>query len=133
MVKGAALRRELARLGAPRQPVDLDALQPMLAETAGAPFSAAGWIFELKHDGFRLLAERRDGAVRLKYRSGAAATTAFPEIERALSALPGGDFVIDGEVVVFGAGGRPSFQALQKRFQLRRAQDVASAARRLPA
>jgi bifunctional non-homologous end joining protein LigD len=133
MAPDAALRRELARLGAPRQPVDLDTLQPMLAETASAPFSSAGWLFELKHDGFRLLAERRAGAVRLKYRSGAAATTAFPEVEEALRALPGGDFVVDGEVVVFAASGRPSFQALQKRFQLRRAQDVASAARRLPA
>ena len=43
----------------------------MLAEHAEEPFSAPGWVFELKHDGFRLLAARAGQEVRLRYRSGA--------------------------------------------------------------
>ena len=103
----------------------------MLAEHADEPFSGPGWVFELKHDGFRLLAERKGSAVRLQYRSGAA-TPVFPEIERVLAAHPF-DLVLDGEVVVLDAAGRPSFQGLQKRVQLRRAADIERAARRLPA
>ena len=96
----------------------------MLAEHAEQPFSAPGWLFELKHDGFRLLASRTGGEVRLQYRSGAA-TAVFPEIERALSG-----FAFD---LVLDEAGRPSFQGLQKRVQLRRPADIERAARRLPA
>jgi bifunctional non-homologous end joining protein LigD len=127
------LRRELARLGAPRRPLDLTSVEPMLAETGQEPFSAEGWIFELKHDGFRLLAGRRDGRAELAYRSGTVATEVFPEVERALAELPCDGLVLDGEVVVLDARGRPSFQGLQKRVQLRRPADVALAARQRPA
>jgi bifunctional non-homologous end joining protein LigD len=103
----------------------------MLAEPADEPFSAPGWLFELKHDGFRLLASRAGAEVRLQYRSGAA-TGVFPEIEGALARLSF-DVVLDGEVVVLDDGGRPSFQRLQKRVQLRRAPDIERAAARHPA
>src|SRR5262245_8541033 len=130
-MRGARLRRDLERLGAPARPVPLEEVQPMLAEHCEQPFSAPGWVFELKHDGFRLLAARAGTAVRLQYRSGAA-TAVFPEIERALSPLPV-DLVLDGEVVVLDAAGRSSFQGLQKRVGLRRAADIERAARRYPA
>jgi bifunctional non-homologous end joining protein LigD len=129
--RASRLRRQLKRLGAPARAVTLEGLQPMLAEHADEPFSGPGWVFELKHDGFRLLAERKGSGVRLQYRSGAA-TPVFPEIERVLAAQSL-DLVLDGEVVVLDAAGRPSFQGLQKRVQLRRAADIERAARRLPA
>src|SRR5689334_18804940 len=97
------LRRELRRLGAPVGDVDVAVLQPMLAEHADQPFSGPGWVFELKHDGFRLLARRHHGAPLLRYRSGTP-TAAFPEIESAVAALPV-DAVVDGELVVLDAGG----------------------------
>jgi bifunctional non-homologous end joining protein LigD len=125
------LRRELKRLGAPARPLALDGLQPMLAEHAEQPFSAPGWVFELKHDGFRLLAARAGHTVRLQYRSGNV-TSVFPEIERALAAFSC-DLVLDGEVVVLDAAGRATFQGLQKRVQLRRAPDIARAAGQYPA
>ncbi|HET8644618.1 MAG TPA: DNA ligase, partial [Vicinamibacteria bacterium] len=128
---GARLRRRLKALGAPAGAVSLDTLHPMLAEPAEGPFSAPGWLFELKHDGFRLLAAREGGRARLRYRSGAA-TSVFPEVESALAALPL-DLVLDGEVVVLDREGRPTFQGLQKRVQLRRAPDIARAARQRPA
>jgi len=86
-----------------------------------APFSRKGWLFEIKYDGFRLLAAKEGGRPSLRYRSGGDATAAFPEIARALEALPTDHVVLDTEVVVPGTGGRPSFQRLQKRFQSTRA------------
>ena len=55
-----------------------------------APFSDPGWTFELKYDGYRLLAEVDAGRCSLKSRNGADATTWFPEVAAGLSALPGG-------------------------------------------
>jgi bifunctional non-homologous end joining protein LigD len=94
------------------------ATEVMLAEVSG-PFSADGWLFEIKYDGFRVLAGRDGGRPRVRYRSGADGTGAFPEIVAALAALPGVDHVLDGEVVVLDAAGRPSFQRMQQRFQSR--------------
>ncbi len=64
-----------------------------------------------------MLAGRDRGRPRLRYRSGLDATGAFPEVAAALDALPRGDFVLDGEVVVLDAEGRPRFQRLQQRSQ----------------
>ena len=88
----------------------------MLAETA-QPFSRAGWLFEIKYDGFRMLAGRAGGRPRLRYRSGLDATAAFPEIAAALGRLKAGEFALDGEVVVLGDDGRPRFQRLQQHLQ----------------
>ncbi|HYL06498.1 MAG TPA: non-homologous end-joining DNA ligase [Thermoanaerobaculia bacterium] len=115
------LRRELARLGAPRvAPAGLavEAVAPMLAETRERPFNAAGWLFELKYDGYRLLAgHAAAGAVRLLYRSGRDATVDFPALARAVAALPFASLVLDGEAVALDAQGRPSFGLLQRRAQ----------------
>ena len=56
------------------------AIEPMLLERAPAPFTAPGWRFEIKHDGYRLLAAVADGKAYLKTRRGANATAWFPEI-----------------------------------------------------
>jgi bifunctional non-homologous end joining protein LigD len=103
----------------------------MLAETS-APFSGDGWVFEIKYDGFRMRAGRRGGRPRLRYRSGIDATGAFPEIARDLAALADPDVVLDAEVCVIGADGRPAFQRLQQRFQARGG-DARRAAARDPA
>ena len=105
----------------------------MLATVAEAPFSRPGWLFELKYDGYRLLAEKRDGRAALYYRSGLNATDVFPEIARAVTALPFERLVLDGEVTVPDESGKPSFSRLQKRGRLSRAPDIAAAAVQLPA
>lgn len=128
---GGALE-EARRLGAKARALGPADLRPMLAETREAPFSGDGWLFELKYDGYRMLA-RRDGArARLSYRSGDDATALFPEIAKAIEMLPA-DAVLDGEVVVLAQDGRPSFQALQQRAQLGRPQDVGRASVERPA
>ncbi len=109
------LRAQLASLPAPERAVHVADVEPMLAEARRRPFSSPDWRFELKHDGFRLLAGRAGGAVRLYHRRGREVTTLYPEIARALATWPGGDLVLDGEVVAADAAGRPSFQHLLSR------------------
>jgi bifunctional non-homologous end joining protein LigD len=109
------IRDELLRLGAPRAPVDPAAVQVMKPETREHPFSRAGWIFELKHDGFRMLAVGGSGEARLLYKKGRDAARTFPELAEAVAALPFQSLILDGEVVILDAEGRPDFQKLQRR------------------
>ncbi len=129
----AELASAAEELGAPRRDVDGAALRPMLAETRERPFDREGWLFELKYDGWRIIAGVRDGNARLYTRNGTDATSRFPDLADALSRLPCPDFVLDGEVIIQDDVGRPSFQRLQQRAQLRRATDIQRAAIELPA
>jgi bifunctional non-homologous end joining protein LigD len=86
-----------------------------LAEARPTAFTKDGWGFELKLDGFRLLAERVGGKVRLVLRRGREATRQFPEIVTELEKIPGGDFILDGELVIQDEEGRPIFQRLLTR------------------
>jgi bifunctional non-homologous end joining protein LigD len=122
---------EAERLGARRRAAGPRAA-PMLAEAAEAPFTDPAWLFELKYDGYRALAGREGGRVAIRYRSGDDATALYPEVRTALALLPA-DALLDGEIVVLGGDGRPSFQALQRRAQLSRKEDVARAALERPA
>jgi bifunctional non-homologous end joining protein LigD len=120
----ADIATEAARLGAPKRAVKLDAKQLMLAETADAPFSRPGWLFELKLDGYRILAGKEGDEARLLTRNGNDCGVSFPEVERAVRALPVGRAVLDGEVVALDEEGKPSFQRLQGRAKVTRAIDV---------
>jgi bifunctional non-homologous end joining protein LigD len=87
----------------------------MLATRVEQPFTRAGWIFEPKYDGWRVLSRRKRGRVALFSRNGIDLTPEEPAIAAALEALSGGDFIVDGELVVFGDDGVPRFSLLQKR------------------
>jgi len=132
---GVALRKlvaEIDKSSAPRSAPDVSDIVAMKPETREKPFSQPGWLFELKYDGFRMLAERRAGAPRLLYRSGHDASAIFPEIARAVAALPC-DLVLDGEAVSLDETGRPVFQLLQRRALRTRRIDVEQAAVAMPA
>ncbi len=131
--RAAALREALARADAPRGELRAESVKLMLAETAEAPFSSPDWLYELKHDGFRLLAERDGDEARLLYRRGSDTSAIYPDLTRALRALPCRRFVLDGEVVVLEDDGRPSFPRLQQRALLQRPADAARAALQHPA
>ncbi len=118
------LLEEVAHSGATKARVRASRLSPMLCTSADAPLHRAGWIYELKLDGVRILAERHDGDARLFYRTHRAATASFPEIVDALRTLLAKDVVLDGEIVSFDARGRPSFQKLGSRVQARRASQL---------
>ncbi|MBI4409357.1 MAG: DNA ligase D [Gemmatimonadetes bacterium] len=127
------MRAELQRGRAPRRQVQLAGLEPMLAETRERPFTRAGWLFELKYDGYRILAARTHGEASLRTRNGRDITAVFPDVARAVAALPFDHIVIDGEVVVHDDAGIPSFQRLQQRALLTKPADVRRAAAELPA
>lgn len=86
--------------------------QPMLAVPWPEPFDDDGWWFEVKWDGFRVLAELEEDRMRLRSRRGNDLTATFPELAGLRSEVPA---VVDGEVVAFDDDGRPSFQRLQRR------------------
>ncbi len=127
------VRAEVADSAARRRRVDPRSLPLMLAVTGDRPFSRQGWIYELKYDGYRLVAAKEGGSVFLRYRNGGDVTALYPELTRALRALPVQSLVLDGEVVVLDGAGRPSFARLQTRALLSRPVDIEQAAVRRPA
>jgi bifunctional non-homologous end joining protein LigD len=131
--RAAPLREALEKAGAPRGRVDPRKVDIMLAETSDKAFTRDGWLFELKLDGYRLLASKSRGEALLLSRNGNDYTAVFPEVARAVKALPFDDCVIDGEVVVLDSQGKPSFARLQQRGALTSAPDIARAAVELPA
>jgi bifunctional non-homologous end joining protein LigD len=128
----AALRERLAAMRAPRGDVPARGQPLMLATPEARPFSRPGWLFEIKYDGVRVLACRRGEVVELLGRSGQDVTARYPEVARALLALAVDSFLIDGEIVAFDGGGRPSFQRLQARMGLTVVADVERGMRDVP-
>ena len=126
-----SIRKQLEGV-APAKPVDGRTAGVMLAEPRDDAFTQEGWIFELKMDGYRLLASKFNGEALLMTRKGNDYTAVFPEIARAIKALPFDRFVIDGEVVVLDAQGIPRFSLLQKRGMLSNEHDIRRGAVELP-
>jgi bifunctional non-homologous end joining protein LigD len=121
---GEAIRREMVRLGATRRALDRKSVKLMLAETAETAFTRKDWLFEPKLDGYRVLAIRAGSEPRLLTRNGNDCAATFPEIVRAIAALPFDRLVLDGEVVALDDKARPSFQRLQTRARLSRPIDI---------
>jgi bifunctional non-homologous end joining protein LigD len=74
------------------------------------------WIYEIKFDGYRLLARIADGNVTLYTRDGKDLTAKLPQQAQALQALNVKNAWLDGEIVVLDRHGIPSFQLLQNAF-----------------
>jgi len=107
--KKAARPRKSARLPA--------TLSPQLATLVSEPPAPAGdWSWELKFDGYRLLARIEDGEVRCFTRNGHDWRAKLPALVRALGRLPVRSAWLDGEIGVEGPQGAPDFQALQNAF-----------------
>ena len=87
-------------------------LQPMLATLTDAPFDDAGWVFEDKYDGFRMVAKTAGGKVTLYSRNGKIISQSYIEVAKALEGVTG-DAVIDGELVALDKNGISHFQLLQ--------------------
>ena len=87
-------------------------VRPMLATLVDDPFDRPGWLFEVKWDGYRAIAEIADNHVRFYSRNLVALDDRFPEIVETLKGT-GLRAVLDGEVVVLDGEGRADFQLLQ--------------------
>ncbi|WP_313569671.1 DNA ligase D [Comamonas terrigena] len=90
---------------------------PQLAELYDSPPQASNdWAWELKFDGYRLLARRQGREVSLLTRNGKDWTHKMPTIAKALADLPAASCWLDGEVVVLNDDGVPDFEQLQSAF-----------------
>lgn len=87
-------------------------LKPMLAESNGEAFDKKNWIFELKYDGYRAIAEIKENKVNFYSRNGISYNEKFAPIVSSLKKLHK-DVVLDGEIVVVDKNGHPKFQWLQ--------------------
>jgi bifunctional non-homologous end joining protein LigD len=96
---------------APKAPLP-HAVRPMLATPMAEQFDRPGWLFEIKWDGYRAIAEIQSGKVKVYSRNHNSFDKRFAPVVEALANL-GHDAVLDGEVVVVDAAGRSSFQLLQ--------------------
>ncbi|PTT96492.1 ATP-dependent DNA ligase, partial [Pseudomonas sp. HMWF031] len=86
-----------------------EAIQPMLATTAKKIFNDPQWIYELKWDGYRMIANIKDGKVELTSRNGISFNSKFARLARDLEQIPH-NVILDGEVVVVDKKGIPDFQ-----------------------
>jgi bifunctional non-homologous end joining protein LigD len=90
-------------------------ITPQLATLVTQPPKAGDWLYEVKHDGYRMLA-RLDDDAKLFTRSGKEWTDKLPHLVRALEKWKLQGTWLDGEIVVLRPDGRSSFQALQNAF-----------------
>ena len=90
-------------------------IEPMKARLSEKAPTAGDWIYELKFDGFRLLAIRKGKSVELKSRNKNDLSARFDDLLEPLRTLPAREFVVDGEAVALDDEGRSSFQSLQAR------------------
>src|SRR6059036_1772303 len=112
------IKKELEKLGAPKRALRVEDTELMLAETRADHFTKDGWLFEVKLDGYRMRAACQDGEPILYSRKGQEYTESFPEIARAVKAIPFDGVILDGELVVLNESGHPSFNKLQARAKL---------------
>src|SRR5262245_48600834 len=92
-----------------------DFCEPCLPSPAAQPPVGAGWLHEIKHDGFRMLVRRDAAGVRLFTRNGHDWTGRFPLIASAALSLKATACLIDGEAVACDDKGLPVFDRLRYR------------------
>jgi bifunctional non-homologous end joining protein LigD len=86
---------------------------PCLPRSANQPPAGPGWLHEIKHDGFRILAHRRGRSVRLVTRNSHDFADRFPLVTAAIEELPAKSSVIDGEAIVCDDGGLAVFDLIR--------------------
>jgi len=89
-----------------------DFIPPQLATLVPRPPAAAGWVHEIKFDGYRMQLRVEAGRATLKTRTGLDWTPRFAALAEAARALD--DCIIDGEATVLDGAGNPDFAALQQ-------------------
>ncbi len=99
-------------------------LAPQLASLASAAPTSGAWSWEIKLDGYRLMARIEDGQVRLITRGGHDWSAKMPALVKALQSLKLKSAWLDGEIVVLGKNGTPDFNALQNAFDRSRTDSI---------
>lgn len=87
-------------------------IKPMLAKETAEPFDSSDWLFEIKWDGYRAIAEKKNDKVLLYSRNGLDFKATYPIVVSQLKNVKA-DAIMDGEIVVLNDDGKPDFQFLQ--------------------
>lgn len=118
-----------SRSGPPKEAIKAalpDKLSPQLATLVdGPPGDADEWLYEIKFDGYRIVARIDGGDVRLFTRNGHDWTEKLSTLADALRGMQLPSCWLDGEIVVADEDGKPSFQALQNAFDRANTQAIA--------
>ncbi len=88
-------------------------IKPMLCTLVQEPFTKEGWMYEVKWDGYRIIAYKKGPDVTLRSRAGLDYTDRYTAIANSLKKIKG-NFIVDGEVVAFDEEGHVSFDLVQK-------------------
>ncbi|MEO8626564.1 MAG: DNA ligase D [Betaproteobacteria bacterium] len=89
-------------------------IEPQLATLVSHAPTDAGWVYEIKYDGYRMLTRLAHGKARVFTRNGHDWTDRVPALAQAMQTLPVSEAWLDGEIAVLDAEGKSSFHALQK-------------------
>jgi bifunctional non-homologous end joining protein LigD len=89
-------------------------VKPMLATLVDDPFHRAGWVYEEKYDGYRILAYKEGKKVTLFSRNAKDRTQSFADVAAAVATVPDRTLLLDGEVVAFDKNLISRFQLLQQ-------------------
>ncbi|HZA85664.1 MAG TPA: hypothetical protein VE466_02195, partial [Acidimicrobiales bacterium] len=92
-------------------------ISPMKATSGELP-TGPGWIYEVKWDGMRVIADVAPDSVQAWTSNGRDATVAFPELASLAGALAPVEATLDGELVALDGRGKPSFGRLQQRMHV---------------
>lgn len=88
-------------------------VKPMLAQISDKPFDDADWVFEVKWDGYRAVAETGKERTRLYSRNGLSFLRLYPRVAEELKKIKE-EAILDGEIVVLNEHNKPDFQKLQQ-------------------
>jgi bifunctional non-homologous end joining protein LigD len=99
-------------------------LKPQLATLSKAVPADGQWLYEIKFDGYRLLARIDRGRATLFTRNGHDWSDRMKPLVEDLEATGVQSAWLDGEIVVLGDRGVPDFNALQKAFDVKRSGDI---------
>ena len=121
--KAARPNRDSVPVGAVKAKLPL-AFAPQLAVLVDEPPAGSGWSYEVKFDGYRLLARIDGDDVRLVTRNGNDWTSRLKALRDEVAKLGIASGWIDGEIVVLDAHGNPDFQSLQNAFDTSKTRDI---------
>lgn len=90
-------------------------IEPCIPTVAKLAPVGPDWVYEIKHDGYRLMVHKHDDRVRVYTRRGADWTARFPRIIQAARKIKATSFLLDGEGIVYDTKGMPNFALLHSR------------------
>jgi len=115
--KGGSLTAERPEATEATDPMP-EVISPMLATLIEEPFTDANWLFEIKWDGYRAISFIRQGDFRFVSRRNENMIDKFPQAEAIPGFINADSAILDGEIVVLDASGKPNFQLLQNVAQI---------------